>query len=289
MSKPKIFISHIHEDAPLAHLLAKYIEQTFAKALEVFVSSDGTNILLRDKWMQQIEKALEESSLAIILASPNAVARPWINFEAGAAWMKGARVIPACVKGMAVSALPQPLSSLQACDISTMAGIGLFFDNIGKIYDLDSRFTDLAKIHADLAEVVALPVESSSRVTAKMSAEEGRAFAGRWVTQELTNPFDKNDKFRLHFDLEVKADTALGTVREISTESGGYVTEKGILDGKIKDGVISFYTPEQSFSGVGEITTYKNLYYGSVSNGEIEFILQSDRPWGFPAQKFMAK
>jgi hypothetical protein len=106
---------------------------------------------------------------------------------------------------------------------------------------------------------------------------------GKWATQELTNPFYENDKFRLHFDLEVKGDTLLGAIRQTSMTSR-YDVKNGILDGKIKSNIISFYTLEQS-----DGTTYKNFYYGSVLKDEIEFTLQSDRPWGFPPQKFIAK
>jgi hypothetical protein len=110
---------------------------------------------------------------------------------------------------------------------------------------------------------------------------------GRWATLELTNPFDKNDKFRLHFDLEVKGDILLGAIRRVSVRNR-YDVIKGILEGRIKDDTISFYTIEQSLIG-NEKVTYKDYYYGSVSKSEVEFTLQSDRPWGFAPQKFTAK
>jgi len=114
---------------------------------------------------------------------------------------------------------------------------------------------------------------------------------GRWATDELTNPFSEDDKFRLHFDLDLKGDALLGAVRQISI-TNRYDVTKGILDGRIKGNVISFYAIEQSVSwdnGSAKVTTYKNYYYGSVLKDEIEFTLQSDRPWGFPPQKFKAK
>lgn len=111
--------------------------------------------------------------------------------------------------------------------------------------------------------------------------------SGQWVTQELINPFSKHDKFRLLFDFEVKGDALLGAVRQVSTKNS-YDFTKGILDGRIKDNIISFHTIEQSLSGDKEYT-YKNYYYGSVLKNEVEFKLQSDRPWGFPPQKFTAK
>ncbi len=111
--------------------------------------------------------------------------------------------------------------------------------------------------------------------------------SSRWVTDELTNPFNKKDKFRLHFDLERKGDTLLGLVRRVSTKEW-YNSANGIIDGKIEDNVISFYTIEQSTLGKDTIT-YKNVYSGSVLKDEIEFVLHSDRPWGYPPQRFTAK
>jgi hypothetical protein len=109
----------------------------------------------------------------------------------------------------------------------------------------------------------------------------------KWVTQELTNPFNKKDKFRLHFDLEMKGDVLLGVIRKTST-ADWYDITLGIMGGTIKGNTISFYTTERSLFGK-ETITYKNLYHGSVSKDEIQFVLQSDRPWGYPPQNFIAK
>jgi hypothetical protein len=110
---------------------------------------------------------------------------------------------------------------------------------------------------------------------------------GKWATQELINPFDGNDKFRLFFDFEIKGNTLLGSVRQAST-TDHYNIRDGILDGNISGNVISFYRLKQAWFG-NETVTYKDFYYGSVLKGEIEFTLQSDRPWGFPPQKFVAR
>lgn len=154
LKEPKIFISHIHEDAPVARLLGKYIEQAFAKALETFVSSDEKSIILGDRWLNRIEEALKGSSIAIVLVSPNSVARPWINFETGAAWIQGARVIPACIKGMKISALPEPLKSLQACDITTSEGLKSVFESITTLYNLVCTIQDWDKVVAEFSSFI---------------------------------------------------------------------------------------------------------------------------------------
>ena len=109
----------------------------------------------------------------------------------------------------------------------------------------------------------------------------------RWVTDELTNPFNKKDKFKFHFDIERKGEALLGTIRMASTKDWYNITS-GILGGTIKGNNISFYTMEQSTFGK-ETIRYKNIYHGSVLKDEIKFVLQSDRLWGYPSQKFIAK
>lgn len=112
-------------------------------------------------------------------------------------------------------------------------------------------------------------------------------FDNQWTTQELASPFNEKDKFKLYFDLETKGGQLFGVIRKSST-AGWYDFKQGIMGGKIKGSTISFYTTERSLFGK-ETVTYKNLYHGSVSKDEIQFVLQSDRPWGYPPQNFTAK
>jgi len=49
------------------------------------------------------------------MLSEKSVKRPWVNFEAGAAW--GKMIIPVCFAGLRKDGLPKPYSSLQAVDL----------------------------------------------------------------------------------------------------------------------------------------------------------------------------
>ena len=118
MGKPVIFISHIIEEKDLAVALKELVESNFLGLLDVFVSSDESSISAGSKWLENITGALKECSVAIILCSKKSVLRPWINFEAGAAWIRDIPVIPLCHSGMDPSQLPIPLSLLQAAKIS---------------------------------------------------------------------------------------------------------------------------------------------------------------------------
>ncbi len=126
--------------------------------------------------------------------------------------------------------------------------------------------------------------------------------SGRWISEEITNSYDKGDRYRYHFEIEKKGDIVLGAVR-VASITRNYSTTNGLMDGRIKENVISFHTIEQSYTyghewqqtntgpmPVPTTTTniYKNYYYGTVFADRIEFTMNSDRPWGFPPQKFTA-
>ena len=53
-------------------------------------------------------------SLVIVVASPDSLSRPWVNFEAGGGWFKGLDLLAICHSGQQKSRLPPPLSDFQA-------------------------------------------------------------------------------------------------------------------------------------------------------------------------------
>lgn len=85
--KLKIFISHISEEAELAKLLQEHIDRDFLGLLELFVSSDLASISAGSQWLQEIGRALKDAKIELLLCSKRSIQRPWINFEAGAAWV----------------------------------------------------------------------------------------------------------------------------------------------------------------------------------------------------------
>ena len=114
----KIFLTHISEEAPLAAVLKRWIEETFPDKCEVFVSSDTDDIVLGDKWLTELDQALTDADLFLVLCSPRSVRQPWINFETGCGWTKHVPIIPICHSGQAKGKLPLPLSAFQGIDTS---------------------------------------------------------------------------------------------------------------------------------------------------------------------------
>ena len=112
-----VFISHISEEAGIALVLKNLIESTFLGQWNVFVSSDSDDIPPGSRWLEQIDKALGDTRIFIILCSPISVARPWINFEAGCAWIKRIPIIPVCHSGLTTSDLRPPISTFQGLNV----------------------------------------------------------------------------------------------------------------------------------------------------------------------------
>jgi len=110
--KTPVFLSHIPAEKEIAAALKKLVEEKFLGRIEVFVSS-ATSIPLGNTWLSDITKALKACKVEIVLASPESVRHPWIDFEAGAGWVRDIPVIPLCHSGMTLEGLPYPLRILQ--------------------------------------------------------------------------------------------------------------------------------------------------------------------------------
>jgi hypothetical protein len=111
------FISHASDDAKLANTLKEWLETTFLGRVDVFVSSAPEDISAGEKWFSKIENALTGTRVLVVLCSLSSVNRAWINFEAGAGWIKGIPVIPVCYSGVNKNTLPAPLSFFQALNL----------------------------------------------------------------------------------------------------------------------------------------------------------------------------
>jgi hypoxanthine phosphoribosyltransferase len=112
--KPIVFVSHIHDEAPIAIWLKQSISRLLLGGIDIFVSSDRCAISGGDRWLDKIEGALRDAPVVLVLCSAQSVGSPWVNFEAGGAWIAGKRIVPLCYGGMDPSGLPEPLRSLQA-------------------------------------------------------------------------------------------------------------------------------------------------------------------------------
>ena len=137
MNKPIVFISHIHEDEGCANAVEQVLRKSLLGALEVFNSSNRRSISVGDPWRDRIIETLKRSATVLVLASPESVSSPWVNFETGGAWIAGTRVIPSCIKGMKPESLPAPLSHLQAVSLDSPKGLRILLNRLSKTAGLD--------------------------------------------------------------------------------------------------------------------------------------------------------
>lgn len=150
--KKLVFLSHITEEQELANLFKGFLEDSFLGMIEVFVSSNEDSLPAGTNWLDDITKALKECAVEVLLCSKESIGRRWINFEAGAGWVRGIPVIPLCHSGLARDQLPPPLSSRQAANASDPDHVRRVFASIAAALgsatptpDFD-KFTESVKV-----------------------------------------------------------------------------------------------------------------------------------------------
>jgi hypothetical protein len=70
-----------------------------------------------EKWIDRIMDELKKAKVVLLMLTNTSVKRPWVNFEAGAAWTREIAIVPVCFRGLTKDDLPKPYSSLQAVDL----------------------------------------------------------------------------------------------------------------------------------------------------------------------------
>lgn len=176
MDKPRVFISHISDEAELAEIFKKHLLRDFLGLVDVFVSSDEVSIESGTNWLTAVESALKTAKVALILCSSASVRRPWINFEAGAGWLRGLPILPVCHTGLRPSELPMPLTVLQAIEANKQSGIERLYRLIAKTIGSDKPSTDLTTF---VAEVAAFEQSYSQQIKPVTEIEDRRTVNAR--------------------------------------------------------------------------------------------------------------
>ena len=113
----KIFISFIHEEENLAKLVQEFIQVELGWEANAFLSSDPWQVYGGEIWLDRIKEELKTAEVIILMLSPASIGRPWVNFEAGAAWLTGKVLIPVCYGGLEKGNLPHPYSGIQSLSL----------------------------------------------------------------------------------------------------------------------------------------------------------------------------
>jgi hypothetical protein len=144
-------LSFIHEEEAWSTAVVEFLKAVFKERIDLFMSSDQSKIYAGEDWMARIFEELKAAKILISMLSEESVQRPWIKFEAGAAWMsETTHVIPVCFGGLQVGRLPKPYSNLQAIDIRSYSGMYYLVTSIAHYLTVDvpeEPFFTMARRH----------------------------------------------------------------------------------------------------------------------------------------------
>ena len=70
-----------------------------------------------ENWFDRIRRELAACQVVVLMLSKRSVVRPWVNFEAGGAWLTNKNLIPVFFGNLTVDTLPRPYADLIAVDL----------------------------------------------------------------------------------------------------------------------------------------------------------------------------
>jgi hypothetical protein len=130
------------------------------------------------------------------------------------------------------------------------------------------------------------PHKSGAETSA--SSAEVLNISGKWGTSPIQNAYAANERSTIVFDFTQSGETVVGSVKEMADERKT-VSTKGIVDGKIRDNVLSFYTKGETWDSSSTVP-YKETYTGVLGKGgrEIAFQRFNDVASGGEVERFTA-
>jgi hypothetical protein len=151
-----IFVSFAQHDHRIVESLWYIFHESYPR-LTLFNSADSWLILPGDNWFQRIRTELTSAKVVLLLLSERSVISPWLNFEAGAAWLAGKTMIPACIGSLDKGHLPKPYSDLQGANLpadtyNLLNKIGDCFQLVSPTPGYDEHSQALPKLKAAIAE-----------------------------------------------------------------------------------------------------------------------------------------
>jgi TIR domain len=131
-SRPLLFISHVTSDGEPSRILQQALDDRFLGALRFFNTDDRQSLRPGDHWFSSILDALRQCEVLLAVFSPDGLRSPWVNFESGAAWLRGALVIPCCAGQVRKDNLPAPYNSLQAINLDSSNDLALLIRRVAE-------------------------------------------------------------------------------------------------------------------------------------------------------------
>ncbi len=144
-SKLFIFLSYRSVEARFADVLKRNLTNDFIGMVEVFLASDTTSIPAGTKWHSRVLQGLSQSDLHIVVCSRFSVRCPWINYEAGAAALRGTPIVPLCHGGLLPHQLPVPLSESEGGVFTDASALQRLYTTVADLLGCGLPHVDFAR------------------------------------------------------------------------------------------------------------------------------------------------
>jgi hypothetical protein len=178
--RPMIFLSHVSADGELTRLLQSDLDSRFLGALSFFNTSNRS-IHPGEHWFSVILDRLKKCDVLLAIMSPAGLRSPWVNFEAGAAWLRGASVIPCCAGQVRKASLPAPYSTLQGIDLDNPADLTLLMETVASRVQLRASDSGIVSLADKLKAVAQLQSSEPNADLANLGNRIHQSLEREWL------------------------------------------------------------------------------------------------------------
>jgi len=268
-----IFVSYAKEDRDRVEPLARALT---THGWDVFWDRA---IPTGKTWREVIGAELYAARCVMVVWSRHSIISDWVQEEADVG-KERAVLVPVLIDDV------KPPLGFRAVQAASLLG-----------WDGAPKSPALAQLLADIGRMLDAPtgVDGQTRTIVATTRDGGESISppsisGEWVTAPFCSAYAGDDRFSLRFDFVQQEDTLLGTVVE-TREGTNRGVSRAVVDGKIKNNVISFHTRGEVTGGPnGTLLPYKEMYVGTLAPGgrEIDFRRYNDVPSGGQTERFIA-
>lgn len=165
------------------------------QSVEPWVSSDMDRGV---KWIDAINKSLDDHSFGILCVTPGNVSAPWLNYEAGALAKHlgdGGRVIPYLLDFRSESDLKQPLAQFNACVANKIGTWSLVktLNNHAEFPQKDAALQESFEMWWPKLEASLIAIKSSTIQPAAERKQEDKIDELLTITRDLHRSFSSAD------------------------------------------------------------------------------------------------
>lgn len=118
-SRLSVFISYVHHDLPVAEELRSWLSRVGGTSFDVFLAADEGSLPLGSWWFPEINAALRDANLLLVIVSPAALFSQWVAFESGVVSGQGKPVIPVLLPTVESDDLAEPLRQRQLIQLNS--------------------------------------------------------------------------------------------------------------------------------------------------------------------------